>query len=152
MQIAVIEFARHVAGISDACSGEAADASGHRVIDFMPGQSEDIEKGGTLRLGSYPCRIKSGTRLADCYQKTQIAERHRHRYEFNNDYRGQLQEHGLVLSGLSPDENLVEAVELSDQPFYIGVQFHPEFKSRPNRPHPLFREFIRAALHQTSHQ
>lgn len=151
MQIAVIEFARHVAGILDACSGEAADASEHRVIDFMPGQSEDIEKGGTLRLGSYPCEIKSGTRLADCYQKTQVAERHRHRYEFNNDYRGQLQEYGLVLSGLSPDGNLVEAVELSDQPFYIGVQFHPEFKSRPNRPHPLFREFIHASLDRACH-
>ncbi|MCR4591240.1 MAG: CTP synthase [Lachnospiraceae bacterium] len=146
MQIAVIEFARNVAGIEDACSGESQDASEHRVIDFMPGQSDEIEKGGTLRLGSYPCRIKPGTLMERCYGKTDIAERHRHRYEFNNEYREVLSSKGLVLSGLSPDGNLVETVELPDKKFFIGVQFHPEFKSRPNRPHPIFREFLKAAL------
>ncbi len=146
MQIAVIEFARNVAGIADACSGEFHDASENRVIDFMPGQSEDLDKGGTLRLGSYPCRIAPGTLMERCYQTTKIAERHRHRYEFNNDYREVLQNAGLVLSGISPDGMLVETVELPGHPFYLGVQYHPEFKSRPNRPHPIFRAFVEAAL------
>ena len=146
MQVAVIEFARNVAGISDACTGESPDASKHKVIDFMPGQSDQIEKGGTLRLGSYPCRIESGSLLERCYGKTLISERHRHRYEFNNDYRKTLSGKGMRLSGISPDGRLVEAVELPDHAFFIGVQFHPEFKSRPNRPHPVFREFIRAAV------
>ena len=146
MQIAVIEFARNVAGISDACSGEFAGASVHKVIDFMPGQSDDIQKGGTLRLGSYPCCIKPGTLMERCYGTLRISERHRHRFEFNNDYRQILQEKGLCLSGLSPDGNLVETVELPDRDFFIGVQYHPEFKSRPNRPHPIFREFVKAAI------
>ena len=146
MQIAVIEFARHAAGIPDACSGEFQDASEHRVIDFMPGQSDEVAKGGTLRLGSYPCHIAEGSLMEACYSRTDIQERHRHRYEFNNDYRQQLTEAGLVISGLSPDGQLVETVELKDHPFYLGVQFHPEFKSRPNRPHPVFREFIYRAL------
>ncbi len=146
MQIAVIEYARNVCGITDACSGEFHDPSEHKVIDFMPGQSDDIEKGGTLRLGSYPCCIKPGTVMEKCYGTTRIDERHRHRYEFNNEYREVLSEGGLTLSGLSPDGNLVETVELSNHPFYIGVQFHPEFKSRPNRPHPLFREFVGSAI------
>ncbi len=146
MQIAVIEFARNVAGIADACSGEFHDASEHRVIDLLPGQTDETDKGGTLRLGSYPCRIQPGTRMEKCYQQKEIRERHRHRYEFNNDYRDRLSEAGLVLSGLSPDGSLVETVELEDHPFYLGVQYHPEFKSRPNRPHPLFVEFIRASL------
>lgn len=146
MQIAVIEFARHAAGIEDACSGEFHDASEHRVIDFMPGQSDSIEKGGTLRLGSYPCCIKAGTLLRECYGADVIHERHRHRYEFNNDYREVLSGAGLVLSGMSPDGNLVETVEIKDHPFYIGVQYHPEFKSRPNRPHPLFKKFIEQSI------
>lgn len=152
MQIAVIEYARNVAGIADACSGEFHDPSEHRVIDFMPGQSDEVAKGGTLRLGSYPCKVVPGTLLAECYQiqasKTSsiISERHRHRYEFNNDYRKILTEHGLVISGESPDGELVETVEIPDHPFYLGVQFHPEFKSRPNRPHPIFRKFTEAAL------
>ena len=147
MQIAVIEFARNVAGIEDACSGEFHEPSQNKVIDFMPGQSDEVEKGGTLRLGSYPCSILKGSRMEKCYKTLEISERHRHRYEFNNDYRESLQEKGLVLSGLSPDGRLVEAVELKDQDFFIGVQFHPEFKSRPNRPHPLFKGFIEAGLH-----
>ncbi|MCR5733555.1 MAG: CTP synthase [Lachnospiraceae bacterium] len=146
MQIAVIEFARSVAGITDACSGEFHDPSDHKVIDFMPGQSDDIEKGGTLRLGSYPCRIKPDTLMSRCYNTTDISERHRHRYEFNNEYREILSQKGLILSGTSPDGRLVETVELSDHPFFLGVQFHPEFKSRPNRPHPVFYEFIRNSI------
>ena len=146
MQIAVIEYARHVAGIEDACSGEFHDASEHRVIDFMPGQSDDINKGGTLRLGSYPCVIRPGTLMEKCYATSLISERHRHRYEFNNDYRDVLTKAGLVLSGLSPDERLVETVELSDHLFFLGVQYHPEFKSRPNRPHPIFHRFVEASL------
>ncbi|MCR5283421.1 MAG: CTP synthase [Lachnospiraceae bacterium] len=146
MQIAVIEYARSVAGITDACSGEFEDASPSKVIDFMPGQSDEIEKGGTLRLGSYPCVIEKGSLMEKCYNATQIAERHRHRYEFNNDYRKVLSDCGLILSGISPDGKLVETVELSEHPFYLGVQFHPEFKSRPNRPHPVFKEFVKAAV------
>ena len=145
MQIAVIEFARNVAGIHDACSGEFHNASEHKVIDFMPGQSDSIDKGGTLRLGSYPCCIVKDTVMERCYNTEQIRERHRHRYEFNNDYREVLSDSGLVISGLSPDGNLVETVEIKDHPFFLGVQFHPEFKSRPNRPHPVFREFVHAA-------
>ena len=146
MQIAVIEYARNVAGIEDACSGEFHDASQHRVIDFMPGQSEDVNKGGTLRLGSYPCHILPGTLMEACYKATDIRERHRHRYEFNNDYRDRLTDAGLVISGVSPDERLVETIEAAGHPFYLGVQFHPEFKSRPNRPHPVFKEFVQNAL------
>jgi CTP synthase len=112
----------------------------------MPGQSEDIEKGGTLRLGSYPCHIKPGSLMERCYGKLAIAERHRHRYEFNNDYRDILQENGLLLSGMSPDGNLVETIEVPGLSFYLGVQYHPEFKSRPNRPHPLFMGFIEASI------
>ena len=146
MQIAVIEYARHVLGIYDANSGEFAPEGMHKVIDFMPGQSDEIDKGGTLRLGSYPCVISAGTTMARCYGDTLIHERHRHRYEFNNDYRDTLCAAGLTLSGLSPDGRLVETVELTDRSFYVGVQYHPEFKSRPNRPHPLFKGFIEAAL------
>lgn len=115
----------------------------------MPGQSADIEKGGTLRLGAYPCIIKPGTTMERCYGKTEISERHRHRYEFNNSYREVLENAGLTLSGLSPDGRLVETCELSDKPFFVGVQYHPEFKSRPNRPHPLFKGFIKAAFEHT---
>ena len=146
MQIAVIEFARNVAGIADANSGEFDECCAHKVIDFMPGQSERIDKGGTLRLGAYPCEIVVGTTMDRCYGQAFISERHRHRYEFNNDYREALTRAGLTLSGMSPGGKLVEAVELSSLPFYIGVQYHPEFKSRPNRPHPLFCGLIRAAL------
>ncbi len=146
MQIAVIEFARHAAGLAGANSREFDESSPHKVIDFMPGQSDEKDKGGTLRLGSYPCRLKAGSLIARCYGKEEIQERHRHRYEFANDYRKPLEEAGLSLSGLSPDGRLVETVELPGEDFYVGVQFHPEFKSRPNRPHPLFLGFVRAAL------
>ena len=112
----------------------------------MPGQSDDIDKGGTLRLGSYPCEILPGTAMERCYGTHMIRERHRHRYEFNNDYREILEESGLTMSGISPDGKLVETIELTGHPFFIGVQYHPEFKSRPNRPHPLFKGFIGAAL------
>lgn len=149
MQVAVIEYARHKAGLSGAHSGEFDPESPYKVIDFMPGQSDEINKGGTLRLGAYPCVIKDGTVLARCYGKKEIRERHRHRYEFANAYRRQLEEAGLVFSGLSPDGCLVEAVEAEDTPFFVGVQYHPEFKSRPNRPHPLFSGFIAACLKRT---
>ncbi len=152
MQISVIEFARHVAGIADACSGEATNATEHKVIDFMPGQSDEVDKGGTLRLGSYPCVIKSGTLMERCYGEKEITERHRHRYEFNNDYREVLTKAGLVLSGISPDGNLVETVEIADHPFFLGVQYHPEFKSRPNRPHPVFKGFVEASLKKDSEE
>ncbi|MBR0146601.1 MAG: CTP synthase [Eubacterium sp.] len=160
MQIAVIEYARHAAGIGDANSGEFDELCKNKVIDFMPGQSDDIDKGGTLRLGKYPCHVQPGTLMEKCYRTEGtaasivkddgtdfvISERHRHRYEFNNDYREKLSAAGLVISGLSPDQELVETVELADHPFYLGVQFHPEFKSRPNRPHPVFRRFVESAL------
>ena len=146
MQITVIEYARNVLGLKDANSGEFDEKCANKVIDFMPGQSDEIDKGGTLRLGAYPCEIKDGTTMQKCYESTSISERHRHRYEFNNDYRDKLQEKGLTLSGLSPDGRLVETVELTERPFYVGVQYHPEFKSRPNRPHPLFKGFIGAAV------
>ena len=146
MQVAVIEYARHAAGIPDADSGEFNELCPHKVIDFVPGQSRNIDKGGTLRLGAYPCRIVEGTVMEACYGRTLIHERHRHRYEFNNDYREELTRAGLILSGFSPDESLVETVELNDRPFYVGVQFHPEFKSRPNAPHPLFLGLVKAAL------
>jgi CTP synthase len=146
MQIAVIEYARNVAGLKDANSGEFDEMCKNKVIDFMPGQYEDIDKGGTLRLGAYPCVLQNKTVIRKLYGQKSISERHRHRYEFNNDYREILQEKGLTLSGLSPDGRLVETVELSDRDFFVGVQFHPEFKSRPNLPHPLFKGFIGAAL------
>ena len=146
MQIAVIEYARNVAGLTNANSGEFDEMCADKVIDFMPGQYEDIDKGGTLRLGAYPCVLQNGTVIRSLYGSENISERHRHRYEFNNDYREVLQENGLTLGGLSPDGRLVETVEITNRPFYIGVQYHPEFKSRPNRPHPLFKGFIAAAL------
>ena len=146
MQTAVIEFARDAAGLAGANSREFDPESPYKVIDFMPGQSESLDKGGTLRLGAWPCAVMPGTTLARCYGAAEVSERHRHRYEFSNDYRELLESKGLRLSGLSPDGRLVEAVELGGERFFVGVQYHPEFKSRPNRPHPLFTGFIRAAL------
>ena len=148
MQIAVIEYARNVAKIPDANSGEFDELCAHKVIDFLNGQSEDIDKGGTLRLGAYPCVITPNTTMERCYGRREISERHRHRYEFNNDYREKLGACGLTLSGKSPDGKLIETVELSERDFHVGVQYHPEFKSRPNKPHPLFVGFIGAAVKQ----
>ena len=149
MQIAVIEFARNICGLADANSGEFDENSEHKVIDFMPDQSDSINKGGTLRLGAYPCKIVPGSRMSECYNSELIYERHRHRYEFNNDYREMLSKAGLVISGTSPDGHIVETVEIPQNDFYIGVQFHPEFKSRPNKPHPLFSGLVSAALKRT---
>ncbi|MCI9272896.1 MAG: CTP synthase [Clostridiales bacterium] len=146
MQVAVIEYARNVLGWTDADSGEFSPHGTHPVIALMPDQQGNLPKGGTMRLGAYPCRTKEGSVLRRAYQSEDISERHRHRYEFNNDYRQALTQAGLTLSGTSPDGRLVEAVELSAKRFYLGVQYHPEFKSRPNRAHPLFRDFIAASL------
>jgi CTP synthase len=145
-QIAVIEFARNVCGLERANSSEFDETSPHRVIDLMPDQTGMVGSGGTMRLGAYPCKVTQGTLLRRLYGAEEISERHRHRFEFNNDYRESLTGKGLVICGASPDGNLVEAVELPDRRFFTGVQFHPEFKSRPNRPHPLFLGLVKAAL------
>ena len=145
MQIMVVEYARNELGISNASSLEIDPETEHPVIAFMPGQEDLHSTGGTMRLGVYPCALKEGTVVREAYGKELVSERHRHRYEFNNDYRIQLEEAGLIASGTSPDGNLVEVTEVYDHPFMIGSQFHPEFASRPERPHPLFREFIRVA-------
>ncbi len=146
MQIAVIEFARNAAGLAGANSHEFDERSPHQVIHYMPGQNDETDKGGTLRLGKYPCVLKEDTVIARGYGRIEISERHRHRYEFANAYRETLEKAGLCLSGLSPDGRLVETVELPGEDFFVGVQFHPEFKSRPNKPHPLFVGFVRASL------
>lgn len=145
MQIAVIEYARNVLGWKDADSSEFNEASSHKVIDFMPDQRGNIPKGGTMRLGAYPCKAIEGSVLEKAYGTTEISERHRHRYEFNNEFRDALTEAGLKIAGTSPDGMLVEAVELPEKRFYVGVQYHPEFKSRPNAAHPLFRDLVRNA-------
>ena len=153
MQMAVIEYARHVCGMEDAHSSELSRTTAHPVIDLMPDQRGVTAKGGTMRLGAYPCRITShDTFTYQAYGSDEISERHRHRYEFNNDYRQVLTDAGLTLAGLSPDQRLVEIVELHDHPWFVGVQFHPELKSRPNKAHPLFREFIGAAKKQKAAQ
>ena len=146
MQLAVVEFARHVCGLTGAHSSELDPATPHPVIDLMPDQVGVSAKGGTMRLGSCPCRLKEGSLAASVYGAREIHERHRHRYELNNDYRETLERAGLALSGLSPDGRLVELVELPGHPWFAACQFHPELKSRPNRAHPLFREFIAAAV------
>ena len=148
MQIAVIEFARNVLGYADANSGEFSSESKHTVIDLMPDQHGNIPKGGTMRLGAYPCKIKSGSMLERAYKTDFIKERHRHRYEFSNQYKEEMEANGMIITGNSPDGLLAEAVEIPDKRFFVGVQYHPEFKSRPNRAHPLFRELIAAALEQ----
>ena len=146
MQLAVVEYARNVCGLTGASSSEIDPSSPYPVIDLMPDQRGLVDKGATMRLGSYPCLVFEGTRAHEAYAATQISERHRHRWEVNNTFREQLQNKGLVLSGLSPDRRLVEMIELKDHPYFLGCQFHPEFGSRPMAPHPLFRRFIRAAL------
>ena len=132
--------------MSDANSGEFDENSTHKVIDFLPDQSNETAKGGTLRLGAYPCRIKPGSKMYECYRSTEISERHRHRYEFNNEFRSALSDAGLSISGTSPDGYIVETTEIPENDFYIGVQFHPEFKSRPNKAHPLFVGLIGSAI------
>lgn len=145
MQCAVIEYARNVCGLSKANSAEFVK-NNYNVIHIMPEQKKIKNKGGTMRLGAYPCKLKKGTRSFDAYQKETISERHRHRYEVNNEFRKILEEKGLIISGLSPDGNLVEMIELADHPWFVGCQFHPELKSRATNAHPLFREFIKASL------
>ena len=146
MQCAVIEFSRNAANLNEANSFEFDPSTPYPVIDIMPEQKEIEDLGGTMRLGKYPCELVKNTISKKAYKKESVDERHRHRYEFNNEYRDKLNEKGMIFSGLSPDEKLVEIVELEDHPWFVGVQFHPEFKSRPNRPHPLFVSFIKAAL------
>jgi CTP synthase len=152
MQVMVIEFGRHVLGSEDANSTEFDRSTPHPVIDLLPEQRGIGEMGGTMRLGLYPCDFVEGTLAQRTYGTASVSERHRHRYEFNNTYREILAEHGMVYSGLSPDGKLVEVAELSDHPFMIGSQFHPEFLSRPNRPHPLFAGFIQAVTRHQQHQ
>lgn len=146
MQIAVIEYARNVLGYSDANSSEINPETTHPVIDLMPEQKDVEDLGGTMRLGLYPCKTTEGSLAREIYGSDLIYERHRHRYEFNNFYRTEMVEHGLMIGGQSPDDKLVEMVEIPTHPWYVGVQFHPEFKSRPNRSHPLFAGFIKAAV------
>ncbi len=146
MQMAVIEYARHVCGLEGANSVEVDERAPHPVIHLMEDQHRVTEKGGTMRLGSYPCVLGDGTRAAEIYGRDRIDERHRHRFEVNNEYRDRLEAAGLVLSGLSPDKRLVEIIEIPDHPWFVACQFHPEFKSRPTNCHPLFRGFVRAGL------
>ena len=145
MQCAVIEFARNVIGIKRANSSEFVKNQ-FSVIHMMPSQKNVKEKGGTMRLGAYPCVIKKGTKSKIAYKKEKISERHRHRYEVNNKYRDQLEEGGMIISGLSPDGYLVEMIELEDHSWFVGCQFHPELKSRATNAHPLFRDFIKASI------
>lgn len=145
MQVAIIEFARNVLGFADANSAEIDPATTHPVIDILPEQKDVQEMGGTMRLGQYPCVLNPESKSFQLYQSSMIYERHRHRYEVNNDYRDDLAKNGMLLAGTSPDNHIVEMVELPDHPWFVAAQFHPEFKSRPNKPHPLFRGFVTAA-------
>jgi CTP synthase len=148
MQMAVVEYARNVCNIDDACSSEFKKGCGNPVIHLMEEQKTVNKKGGTMRLGAYPCSLGKGTLAHLAYNDLEISERHRHRYEFNNVYRDTLTENGLILSGVYKDKDLVEVVEIADHPWFLGCQFHPEFKSKPLAPHPLFKSFVRAALIQ----
>ena len=157
MQLAVVEYSRNVVKLTKANSTEFVSTTPDPVIylikewydyrnEIIQTRDENADFGGTLRLGAYPCVLKENTLASAAYKTDEISERHRHRYEFNNAYREQLEENGMVVSGASPDNNLVEIVELEDHPWFLGCQFHPEFKSKPMTPHPLFRDFIKAAL------
>lgn len=148
MQCAVIEYARNVVGLTNAHSSELAPNTKYPVIDLMPDQKDIEDMGGTMRLGAYPCVLKENSNAYRAYKTMRIDERHRHRYEFNNDFREILVQHGLKVTGVSPDNRLVEIVEIEDHPWFVGVQFHPEFLSRPHRPHPLFNDFVVASLNQ----
>ena len=145
MQMAVAEFARNVLGLKDANSDEFSSTTKNPVIHIMETQKGVIEKGGTMRLGAYPCVLKEGSKAFELYGKKEISERHRHRFEYNNEYKEKMEEKGLICTGTSPNGKLVEIVELKDHPYFIAGQFHPEFKSRPNKPHPLFVGLIKAA-------
>jgi CTP synthase len=146
MQCAVVETARHLAKLSNAASTEVSPNTDTPVIDLMADQKKITKKGGTMRLGAYPCRLKKGSKAMAAYGKSEISERHRHRYEFNNAYRKPLEEGGLLFTGINPESDLVEIVELADHPWFVGVQFHPELKSTVENPHPLFVDFVAAAL------
>jgi CTP synthase len=152
LQVAVIEFSRNVLGYKDANSTEFSPKSPHPVIDLMEDQRKIDMKGGTMRLGHYECRLRPGTLARAAYGTDLITERHRHRFEVNNHFRSEMEAHGLVMAGLNEELDLVEIIELPSHPWYVGVQFHPEFKSRPNRAHPLFRDFIKAALEHKGKQ
>jgi len=147
MQMAVIEFARNVANLKDANSGEFRSPHDENVIDLMPEQQGQQNTGGSMRLGAYTAHLREGTQIAQIYAKPEIRERHRHRYEVMNEFVPQLESAGLVISGRNPDRDLVETIELADHPWFIGCQYHPELKSKPFAPHPLFVSFSRAALH-----
>jgi CTP synthase len=146
LQIAVIEFARNVLGLAGAHSTEMEPDTPHPVIDLMADQRDVRDLGGTMRLGVYPCKLEPGTRAALAYGEPVVQERHRHRWEVNNRYRQAMADAGMVFAGLSPDDHLVEMIELADHPWFVGSQFHPELRSRPNRAHPLFRDFVGAAF------
>ena len=146
MHCATIEFARHVANLKNANSSEFSTTSPYLVIDLLPNQNIKGDKGGTMRLGEYPCQLRKNSNAYTAYGKREIEERHRHRYEFNNMYRIQMEEAGLKISGLSPTGNLVEIIELEDHPWFLAGQFHPEFKSSPMKPHPLFKDFISSSI------
>jgi CTP synthase len=146
MQCAVIEFGRNVLNLPDANSTEMNIHTTNPVIDMMESQKKVLNKGGTMRLGAYPCDIKKGSKAFQVYGKNQISERHRHRFEFNNKYLKQYEEAGMIASGINPDGNLVEIIELKDHPWFVGTQFHPELKSTVMNPHPLFMKFIKASL------
>lgn len=146
MQCAVIEYARNVLGITDATSREMDENTSNAVIDLMEDQKDITQMGGTMRLGSYPCELKEGTKAREIYDEELIKERHRHRYEFNNAYLEQFEQNGMVASGINPESKLVEVIELPNHPFFIGAQFHPEYKSHVLEPQPIFVSFVEAAL------
>lgn len=152
MQMMVIEFARNVLGLKDAESAETNHATPNPVISLMDEQKNVAYKGGTMRLGNWKCDLKEGSKIKEIYKNNTIQERHRHRYEFNNDYYDEFEKAGLVLSGVNPDTSLVETVEYPNHPFYIGVQFHPEYKSTVATPHPLFKAFLEASLNFKNHK
>jgi CTP synthase len=149
LQVAVIEYARNKAGMQNANSAEFTPGNAFNVIDYMPDQKDVSNKGGTMRLGAYPAKLQAGTKVQEAYDRFMISERHRHRLEVNNDFLPPLQRAGLLVSGASPDGRLVETIELKDHPWFVGCQFHPEFKSKPFDPHPLFKAFVQAALAQS---
>ena len=148
MQTAVIEFARSVLDYKEANSSEINPETEYPVIDLMPEQKDVEDLGGTMRLGLYPCKLDKTSKAYECYEDELIYERHRHRYEFNNEYRKQIIEAGMKITGTSPDGRLVEIVEVEDHPWFVAAQFHPELKSRPNNPHPLFKAFVKAAIEE----